>query len=71
MPFDATDALIELADQYAVPKHRRVIVGHRLAPRRQIGGKIVELAVMAGNGMCNLCQQVINGCDIGAVGTAH
>ena len=58
MPFDAPDALVEFADQYAVPKYRRVIVGHRLAQRGQTGGKAVELSVMAGNGMGNLCQQV-------------
>jgi hypothetical protein len=54
MPFDTANPLVELADQYAVPEHWRMVVGHSFAQRNQASGKIVELAVMPGHGLSDL-----------------
>jgi hypothetical protein len=38
---------LDTAHQYAGPRHRRMVVGHRPAQRTQPGGNIVELTVVS------------------------
>ncbi|HTW72679.1 MAG TPA: hypothetical protein VME47_22565 [Acetobacteraceae bacterium] len=46
MILDAPHPKIQFADQYAMPKDRGVILGHRLPQRRLAVHEIVQLAVM-------------------------
>jgi hypothetical protein len=56
---------------FVEPRHGFPQPAHRAAEPGHIGREVVELAAMTGNGMGDLRQQFINGCDVGAVGTAH
>jgi hypothetical protein len=66
-----TDHLSQPAHRLPQPTYRLPQPTHRLTQPSEVGGEVIELAVMPGHSAGDLRQQLVNRSNIRPVGAAH